>query len=145
MLGFLTSPSPPKTIIRVLVIEDDADDRALLTRQLRKGGIDSHVKFIEDGKEALDFLVDLPPPTPFCDLIAIFLDLKLPSMTGLEMLRRIKKIPRIQNIPVIVMTSSLDPKDFEECQRLKVSAFVPKPVTFETFSKAITGLIKLPS
>jgi CheY-like chemotaxis protein len=142
MHTFEMSSNPP-AITRVLVVEDDADDRDLLLRQLRKSGIDGHVKFIGDGKEALDFLLKLPPPTPFCDLIAIFLDLKLPSMNGVEMLRRIKKIPRVQNIPVIVMTSSLDPKDFEACQRLNVEAFIPKPITFEVFSKAITSLNKL--
>jgi len=132
-------------IIRVLVVEDNEDDRALLLRQLRKSRIDSHVKFITDGKEALDFLLTLPPPRPFCDLITIFLDLKLPSMSGVEMLRRIRKIPRVQDIPVVVMTASLDPKDFEECQQLEVAAFIPKPVTFEAFSKAITSLTKLPA
>jgi len=134
-----------RTIVRVLVIEDSADDRELLMHQLRKHKIDAHVKFLEDGKEAFNFLSNLPPAAPFCDLIAIFLDLKLPSMSGLDLLRRIKKIPRVQNVPVIVMTASLDPKDFEECQCLKVAAFIPKPVTFVTFSKAITGLIHLPS
>ena len=132
--------SPSSTIVRVLVVEDSADDRDLLLRQLRKNDIDAHVKFLEDGKEAFHFLSNLPPARPFCDLIAIFLDLKLPSLSGLDLLRQVKQIPRVQNIPVIVMTSSLNPRDFEECQRLKVAAFVSKPITFESFSKAITGL-----
>ena len=138
------TPKPPE-IVRVLVVEDNEDDRELLVRQLRKSKTDDHVKFITDGKEALDFLTNLPPPVPFCDLIAIFLDLKLPSMSGIELLRRIKKLPRIQKIPVIVMTSSLNPKDLEECQHLQVAAFVPKPITFESFSKSITGLVHLPA
>ena len=131
--------------VRVLVVEDNADDRDLLIRQLRKSDIDSHVKFIEDGQEAIEFLANLPPAAPFCNLIAIFLDLKLPTLGGIEVLHRIRKIPRMQNTPVIVMTSSIDPKDFEECQRLGVAAYVPKPVTFESFSKAITGLVHLPA
>ena len=134
----------PEEIVRVLVVEDNEDDKALLLRQLRKSGTDSHVKFIPDGKEALDFLTNLPPATPFCDLIAIFLDLGLPSMSGLEVLRRIKKLPRVANIPVIIMTGSLNPKDFEECQRLQVASFVAKPISFEIFSKAITSLAHLP-
>lgn len=135
----------PPEIVRVLVVEDNADDRALLIRQLRKSKTDNHVKFLTDGREALTYLTNLPPPMPFCDLIAIFLDLKLPSLSGLEVLRRIKDIPRIQNIPVIVMTSSIDPQDFEECQRLKVTSFILKPITFESFSRAITGLVHLPA
>jgi two-component system, response regulator len=131
--------------VRVVVIEDDENDRALLLRQLRKSKIDEHVKFLTDGKEALIFLSDLPPAQPFCNLIAIFLDLKLPSISGLDLLRQIKQIQGMQNVPIIIVTSSLDPKDFEECQRQNVAAFVPKPVTFESFSKAITGLTHLPS
>ena len=135
----LTKPLA-QPIVRVVVVEDDEDDRELLLNQLSKSKIDHHVKFLADGKEALTFLSSLPHPEPFCDLIAIFLDLKLPGMSGIRLLSEIRKTPRVQNTPVIIMTSSLDPKDFEACQVLKVAAFIPKPVTFELFSKAITGL-----
>jgi len=146
-LLFVMKMFTPKSslAVRVLVIEDDPDDRDLLMHQLRKSKIDAMVKFIEDGKKAFDFLANLPPAEPFYDLIAIFLDLKLPSMNGLELLRRIKRTPRLQGIPVIIMTASLDPRDFEECHRLKVAAYISKPVTFESFAKAITGLHQLTS
>lgn len=140
----LTQPLDPPAV-RVVVVEDDEDDRLLLTRQLKKSKIDSHVKFFADGKEALDFLSNLPRQLPFNELIAIFLDLKLPGLSGIELLRKIRKLPRLENIPVIIMTSSLDPRDFEACRDLKVRAFVPKPITFESFSKAITGLKHLPA
>jgi CheY-like chemotaxis protein len=129
-----------KEIFRVVVVEDNEDDRALLFRQLRKSEIDHHVKFLTDGREALNFFGNLPPPAPFCELIAIFLDLKLPGMSGLELLRGIRKTPRVQKTPVVIMTSSLDPKDFEACLALGVAAYVPKPVTFEAFSKVIAAL-----
>ncbi len=132
--------TPTQNVFRVVVVEDNEDDRDLLVRQLRKSKIDSHVKFLSDGKEALRFLAELPPPAPFCGLIAIFLDLKLPGMSGIDLLREIRRTPRVQNTPVIIMTSSLDPKDFEKCQDLGVSAFIPKPITFDTISKAITSL-----
>jgi len=121
-------------IVRVVVIEDDENDRDLLVRQLRKSEIDHHVKFLSDGKEALHFLSCLPVPEPFCNLIAIFLDLHLPGMNGVRLLGEIRKLPRVRDTPVIIMTSSLDPRDFEACQELKVAAFIPKPVTFELFS-----------
>jgi CheY-like chemotaxis protein len=136
------SLGPPP--VRVVVVEDDPDDRALLTRQLKKSSIDSHVKFFTHGEEALAFLSNLPPAQPFTELIAIFLDIKLPGMSGVDLLREIRRQPRVSDIPVIVMTTSLNPRDFEACQQLKVSAFVPKPITFESFSKAITGLRHLP-
>jgi len=138
----ITEPLPQNPI-RVVIVEDNEDDRDLLLRQLRKSEIDNHVKFIADGKEALQFLQNLPPPTPFCDLIAIFLDLKLPGMSGINLLREIRRTPRVQDAPVIIMTSSLDPKDFEACSELKVAAFLPKPITFDMFSKAITGLPRM--
>src|SRR5271156_5929412 len=99
--------SIPQNVVRVVIVEDNEDDRDLLIRQLRKSQIDNHVKFLSDGKEALNFLAGLPPPSPFCDLIAIFLDLKLPGMSGIDLLREIRKTPRVQNAPVIIMTSSL--------------------------------------
>jgi CheY-like chemotaxis protein len=138
-----TQPLGPPPV-RVVVVEDDEDDRLLLTRQLKKSQIDSHVKFFADGKEALAFLTTLPPALPFTDLIAIFLDLNLPGMGGVELLREIRRQPRVSHVPVIIMTGSLDPRDFEACQALKVAAFVPKPITFESFSKAITGLKRIP-
>ena len=143
LMSFPVSASP--SVVRVVVVEDDEDDRELLLRQLRKSGIDNHVKFLTNGKEALHFLAKLPPAVPFSDLIAIFLDLKLPGMGGVELLREIRRTPRVQNTPVIIMTSSLDPKDFEACQNLKVAAFIPKPITFDLFSKAITGLPHMPA
>jgi CheY-like chemotaxis protein len=138
--SFASSP-----IVRVVVVEDNDDDRELLIRQLRNSKIDEHVKFLSDGMEALKFLAELPPPAPFCDLIAIFLDLKLPGLNGVDLLRAIRRTPRVQNTPIIIMTSSLNPKDFEACQELKVAAFIPKPITFDLFSKAITGLPHMPA
>jgi len=140
---FTSNTSLP--IVRVVVVEDNEDDRELLIRQLRKSHIEEHVKFLSDGMEALKFLAEMPPPAPFCDLIAIFLDLKLPGLNGVDLLRAIRRTPRVQNTPIIIMTSSLDPKDFEACQNLKVAAYIPKPVTFDLFSKAITGLPHMPA
>jgi CheY-like chemotaxis protein len=133
---------PPETSVRVLVVEDNADDRELLLRQLRKSGMDSHVKFISDGKEALDFLSR--PGEPAEELIAIFLDLRLPSLSGIELLRRLRGQGPLQDVPVIVMTSSIDPNDLEECRRLKVTNYVSKPVTFTSFSKAVADVFHLP-
>ncbi len=130
--------------VRVLVIEDNADDRELLLRQLRKSGMDSHVKFISNGQEALDFLTHPHSATLAEELIAIFLDLKLPSLGGLELLRRLRLREELQSVPVIVMTSSNDPKDMEECRRLKVANYVSKPVTFTSFSKAVADVFHRP-
>jgi CheY-like chemotaxis protein len=130
--------------VRVLVIEDNADDCELLRRQLVRSGMDSHVKFISDGQEALDFLTG-PRSSPLAEvLIALFLDLKLPSLGGVELLRRIRTHEDYRSLPVIVMTSSNGPKDLEECQRLNVTGYVSKPVSFANFSKAVASVFHQP-
>ena len=136
--------SPTDNLVRVVVIEDNADDRELLLRQLRKSGMDGHVKFISDGQEALNFLTQSKSASLIEDLIAIFLDLKLPSLGGLELLRRLRVRDELQDIPVIVMTSSNNPKDMEECRRLNVTSYVSKPVSFTTFSKSVADVFHLP-
>jgi two-component system, response regulator len=129
-----------ESLVRVLVIEDNQDDRELLLHQLRKSGLDSQVKFVTDGGDALDFLTQLSSSSFSGSLIAIFLDLKLPGIDGLELLRRLRSQEVFQNLPVIVMTSSNDPKDIEECRRLKVANYVAKPVTYSSFSKAVADV-----
>jgi CheY-like chemotaxis protein len=102
------------------------------------------VRFISDGKEALRFLTMPVPPGGGEQLIAIFLDLSLPSLPGLDLLRVLRGEPRFQLTPVIVMTSSNNPRDIEECRRLGVTSYVSKPVTFDAFSKAVADVFHLP-
>ena len=135
---------PLEAPVRVMVIEDNADDRELLLRQLRKSGMDNHVKFISNGREALDFFLEGRTVPLSRELIAIFLDLKLPALSGLELLRRLRQREEFQDTPVIVMTSSNDPADLAECRRLKVTNYVSKPVTFTSFSKAVADVFHLP-
>ncbi len=139
----MAEPSAAAGPVKVLVIEDNADDRELLMRQLRKSGLGDHVKFISDGREAHDFLIgpDAPPPD---ELIIILLDLRLPSLSGLELLRRLRALPRFHSLPVTVMTSSNDPRDLEECRRLNVVNYLNKPVTFDSFSKAVADMFHPP-
>ena len=109
--------------------------------QLRKGGMAGHVKCIADGKEALEFLTGPRIKSVTKKLVAIFLDLKLPSMDGLELLRRLRQYEEYVHMPVIVMTSSDNPKDMDECQRLKVAHYISKPVTLASFSKAVADAL----
>jgi len=124
-------PLPPK----ILVVEDNADDEALLMHQLKKAGLHAQVKVIADGGEALAFLMDEERGSK--DLVAVLLDLGLPNLTGLRLLKAIRKQERTSHLPVILMTSSNDPRELERCSTLGVSAFVPKPITLAAFTKAI--------
>jgi two-component system response regulator len=129
------TPSPASQV-RVLVVEDNADDRELLLRQLRKTGMAD--------QEALLFLTASDQQPADEDLIAIFLDLNLPSLSGLDLLRLLRQNETLQDTPVIVMTSSNNPRDLEECRRLRVTQYVSKPVTFTSFSKAVADVFHLP-
>jgi CheY-like chemotaxis protein len=120
--------------VRILIVEDNADDEHLLLRQLRKTELAKYVTVIRDGKAALDFL---STPGATDKLIAVFLDLHLPSLNGLEILAAIRDNETIRHLPVIVMTSSTAPTDLERCQALGVSHYVQKPISFLSFTKAV--------
>lgn len=122
---------------KILIVEDDSDDEALLMRQLEKADLHTQVKVIADGGEALAFLLDKKHECE--NLVAIFLDLQLPNLTGLQLLTAIRTLDRTKSLPVILMTSSNDPRDLERCRTLGVSAFVSKPVKFSAFVNAVAG------
>ena len=140
----LTAVSVPlEEPIRVVVTEDNEDDRLLLLRQLKNANMAEMIKFIPDGLEALHYFQDNAPALSQ-SLMAIFLDLKLPSLNGIEVLRSIRAIPALNHIPVIVMTSSNDPNDIAACQALNVTKWVEKPITFDSFSKAVADTFHQP-
>jgi CheY-like chemotaxis protein len=125
----------PAKSTNILVVEDDADDSFMLVRQLEKAQIDDHVTVIENGQKALTFLqaaTDLP--------LCIFLDLRLPGLPGVELLEAIKADPRLQAIPVIIMTGSTNPHDVTECQRLGATGFLEKPIGLTDFIKTVAHL-----
>ncbi len=113
----------PKT--RILIVEDNPDDEALLMRQLQKAQLDQHVKVIGDGKAALEYLTDATLPSE--ELVAIFLrsENSLSQRSGSSGVKSGRTIA-IRHLPVIVMTSSNAPADLAECQRLGVSSYVLK-------------------
>jgi CheY-like chemotaxis protein len=120
-------------ITRILIIEDNPDDGELLMRQLKKANLGEQIKVIDDGRLALDFLKSAEAE----QLVAVFLDLKLPSLHGVLLLEKLRSHDRMRHLPVIVMTSSNSPDDLNKCKALGVSSYVQKPVTFAAFSKAV--------
>ena len=118
----------------ILVVEDNADDSFLLTRQLARAHFEDCVTVISNGQDALDYLLHSATP------LAVFLDLRLPGMSGIQLLEKIRQDERLRAVPVIVMTGSVDPKDVEACNQLGVTAFLAKPVGLSSFIKTVAHL-----
>lgn len=120
---------------KILVVEDDANDSYMLIRQLEKAQIDDSVTVVEDGPKALEFLAQaqqLP--------LAIFLDLRLPGLSGIEVLEKVREDARLKDLSVIIMTGTGEPTDIDKCKRLGVTAFLEKPVSLTHFIKTVAHL-----
>ena len=129
--------------VDILLVEDNPNDRELTLRALSKHGVANHIHSVQDGVEALDFL--------FCRgaysgrqqdnrPALVLLDLKLPKLDGIDVLRTIKQDQRTKTIPVVVLTSSRENTDVSECYRMGVNSYIVKPVDFDKFSDAVGQL-----
>jgi len=127
--------------VEILLVEDDPRDVRLTLREFE--GMKSRIGVARDGEEALDFLFCRGPyadRSPLHPPKLVLLDLKLPKVDGLEVLREIKSRPETQSIPVVVLTSSREERDMAESYRLGVNSYVQKPVDFDEFRQAIKSL-----
>ncbi len=124
--------------VEILVVEDDPSHAEMTLRTLRKHNIANRIQVARDGAEAVEFLFDGAGHngTPK----VILLDLKLPKVDGMEVLRRIKADPRTRKVPVVVLTSSSEDHDLQECYALGVNSYIVKPVDFQQFTEAIRSL-----
>lgn len=129
--------------IDILLVEDNPHDAELTLRALRKHNISNCITVIEDGAEALDFL--------FCKGIykdrdcqlnpkVVFLDLKLPKLNGLEVLKKIKESDELKKIPVVIVTSSREDPDIKEAYKYGANSYVVKPIDFDQFTEAIKSI-----
>jgi two-component system, response regulator len=129
--------------VEILLVEDNPNDAEMALRALKKNNIANNVAHVSDGEEALDFIfargaysgrkIENGPKV-------ILLDLKLPKVDGLEVLKIVKSDPRTKIIPVIVLTSSNEEKDIIESYQLGVNSYIVKPVDFDKFVEAIKNL-----
>lgn len=129
--------------IEILLIEDNPDDLDMTLRALRKANLANSIHVARDGAEALDFLFATSPQgerMPRQSLKVILLDLKLPKVDGLEVLKRIKSDDRTKSIPVVALTSSKEQRDVIESYRCGVNSYIVKPVNFEQFATAVADL-----
>jgi two-component system response regulator len=129
--------------VDILMVEDNANDEALTLHELRKYHLTNRIQVVRDGQEALEYV--------FCtgryatrDIKdqphVILLDIKLPFVDGLEILRRIKQDERTRTIPVVMLTSSREERDLIESYRLGVNSYIVKPVDFDQFKESARTL-----
>jgi len=124
--------------VDILVVEDSAEDAHLTMQVFKNCGISNRSYVVHDGGEALDFLFGsgrFAHRSPADQPLVILLDLQLPKISGLEVLRRIKADPRTNSIPVIILTGSKDGHDITECKRMGAENYILKPVTSQSFSE----------
>ncbi len=127
--------------IEILLVEDNLNDAELTLRALKKHNLANKLFHVKDGEEALDFIFGRGGysfrTVENCPKV-IFLDLKLPKVDGLEVLRQIKADPRTKVIPVVILTSSQEERDIVESYKLGVNSYIVKPVDFESFVHAVS-------
>jgi two-component system, response regulator len=127
----------------ILLIEDNQDDEELTLRALRKNNISNEVSVVRDGQEALDWLEGTGPYSdrnPEQVPALILLDLKLPKVDGLEVLRRLRANPRTALVPVVILTSSKEDRDRASGYQGGANSYVQKPVDFTAFVDAVRQL-----
>jgi len=126
--------------LEILLVEDSPQDLELALRALKRSHLANNIHVARDGEEALAFFFG---PNSILEARCpqlILLDLKLPKVDGIEVLQRLKGDPRTHNIPVVVLTSSREHQDLDECYRLGVNSYIVKPVDFEQFYDAVHQL-----
>ncbi len=120
----------------ILLVEDNPDDRDLTLMAFRDSNLANRIDVARDGQEALEYLADTSRPLP----ALILLDLKLPRVMGLDVLKRVREDPRTQLVPIVVLTSSKEESDRYRSYISGVNAYVQKPVDFDEFASAVREL-----
>jgi len=129
--------------VEILLVEDNPTDAELCMRALTKSNLANNLVWVKDGAEALDFLFatgvyadrDIMHPPK-----VVLLDLRLPKVDGMEVLRKVKQDDRTRSIPVVVLTSSKEDRDISESYQLGVNSYISKPVEFDAFAKSVAEL-----
>lgn len=128
---------------RVLLIEDNPDDVFQVKRVLSHCGLLDHLKVVCDGNAAIDLLAEQLKEAPEAIPDLIILDLKLPKVSGMEVLQWIRADQRLSRIPVVVLTGTLDDASLVELHRLGVLGYLVKPLTSKDFARTVAGCVAL--
>ena len=126
--------------VEIVLVEDNPNDAELILRVFRKHNMANQIVLLCDGAEALNFFFPPDGSAPGGALRIVLLDLKLPKVNGIDVLRRLKGDERTRGIPVVVLTSSSEERDIKDAYELGVNSYVTKPIKFDEFAKAVADL-----
>jgi CheY-like chemotaxis protein len=126
----------------IIIAEDDAGHARLIQKNLGRVGLHNPVQFFENGQDVLDFLFRRGPgPHRKSDTAyLLMLDIRMPKVDGVEALRQIKEDPSLRKLPVIMLTTTDDPREIERCHLLGCNSYIVKPVDYDKFAEAIKHL-----
>jgi CheY-like chemotaxis protein len=128
--------------VEIIMIEDDAGHARLIERNIRRSGVNNRIVPFTNGTEALHYLFGINGPgiAHQSRALLILLDLNLPDMTGIEILRRVKENRNLKCAPVVVLTTTDDSQEIKRCYELGCSVYITKPLNYENFANAIRQL-----
>ena len=131
-----------KREVTILIAEDDSGHATLIKRNLERAGLSNPILNFKDGQETLDFLFEQGegPHRQHHKSYLLLLDIRMPKVDGVEVLRRIKSDKELRKIPTIMLTTTDDPREIEKCHQLGCSHYIVKPVAYEQFIEAIRQL-----
>lgn len=126
----------------ILIAEDDEGHARLIQKNLTRGGLHNPIQRFGNGQQVLDFLFRRGPEphraldTPYL----LLLDIRMPQVDGIEVLRQVKQDPELRKVPVIMLTTTDDPREVERCHTIGCASYIVKPVDYEKFAEAIKSL-----
>jgi CheY-like chemotaxis protein len=133
---------PENFSVTIVMVEDDAGHARLIERNLRRAHITNDIVVLRDGQEAVDYFfpADADKAAGRSMPLLVLLDLNLPGLDGYQVLARLKADERTRRIPVIILTTTDDPREIERCYALGCNVYITKPVEYEQFTEAIRKL-----
>jgi CheY-like chemotaxis protein len=132
-----------KNEVTILIAEDDDGHAELIVDNLREAGLTNEIIRFRDGQETLNFLAGMPDTEGTRQSGAAYLlllDIRMPKVNGVEVLRRIKAAPELHKMPVIMLTTTDDPREVQNCYELGCSCYITKPVDYDRFSEMLNRL-----
>jgi len=125
----------------ILIVEDDEGHAILIRQNLEAAGLNNHIEHFRDGQAVLDFSFKRPPSSTDRDhTYLVLLDIRMPKVDGIEVLRGVKGDPELRKLPVIMLTTTDDVREVERCHQLGCNVYIQKPVDYEKFAEAVRRL-----